>query len=961
MRRLFILIMLFVATQMAGANPIDSVRARVVARDFLTKIGAERLGFMTDGLVNASDASVFHNIYVFQGASGQGFVLVAADDRSYPILGYSITDPFSLQGMPEHIMEWLMNYENQIDMMLTIEPDTVGDFSVMEFPDEGGEDLILPSSVRPLIATKWDQGAYYNAMCPNYSIYSKCATGCVATATAQVMKYWNWPQHGIGNHSYNSPYGMLSADFENTTYDWQNMPISLNGSSMIPHIDAVATLIYHVGVALETNYGYSSTAYTNPNGAGLPSAQSVLIDHFGYSSVLGTILRSNYSDEAWCNVLRAELDQLRPIIYSGHGSGGGHSFIVDGYDENGLFHVNWGWSGRCDGYYMMGVLNPGLGGIGAGTIGAYNSNNKAIIGIMPENMMNSMTNITAVANNPDWGSVLGGGMYFPYSDNVTLTAVAEDDCRFVGWTDGVKVNPRSFMVTSIDQNFMAIFEKVEGDTLCYCMNDYALGMDFRHWGIRIPSSMISLGMELREVQAFLPSQGSYKIEIYNGYYPFPHLIYSQDIENFTPGTWNTFVLDAPVMLVGVENIWITIASPDAERPAACSAWGGNTEGQYCSNDGVRWYELGRAGSCMVRGIFYTPDDEEVEEPVVNPSVPGIGGVLVEIGSENSRQTDDVMPVCTNHKYSLVEVILKENELNGANEFGGISFYYNSNTPLTAKTNCKIYIQPVSVGQFWSEYNMENIYSSAVLVYEGSLNCESGWNRFDFTVPYTYNGQGDLMLIIADNSGKKQNNAQFKVESCSLYLTLSYHRESSADILNNAYWPSNAVKTRYAKRPVMKLWGVGSAEDSVDAITPINPGVSDDSSLFVVHDTVYLIDTIVCDTYTLSVACNDSSMGVCAGSGVFHKGSSVEIMAINFSGRRFVGWDDGSVENPRRLTVDSNMVVTAVFEPLIPDGGIGDEDDEEEVDEEIDDDDDGGDDDGDDEIDDDEVDDEIDGV
>lgn len=930
MKKLFVTLIMAVVVLAAVADPVGSSRAKVLALDYLKKVGPEGLVLASKGLVDVSDTTLFSNIFIFKGSDGQGFVLVGNDDGAYPVLGYSCTGVFATVMMPEHIREWLWNYNNQLDTIRAYNLSLVSATSLVgddDGPESDPQDLILPPHVRPLLTTTWNQSPYYNAMCPDYSIYSKCVAGCVATATAQIMKYWNWPERGEGSHSYNTSYGTLSADFGNTVYDWQNMPNVLNGNSLPVQVGAVATLIYHIGVALETAYGTTSTAYTNPNSAGMPSAESVLKTYFGYSPNLGTLVRSGYTDGDWCALLQNELNARRPILYSGHGSGGGHSFVMDGYDENGMFHINWGWGGYCDGYYQVGALNPGTGGIGSGSLGSYNSSNKAIVGIEPVNNAGSTANITASANNPDWGRVTGAGQYVAYSDNVTLTAIANPGCRFVGWSDGISANPRTFLATNNDENYIALFTQVGGDTLYYCLKTKSVDLDFRHWGIRIPSTMIAPGQELQQVQAFISSPGTYQIQIYNGYYPFPHLIYSQDIYSYTVGRWNTYMLNEPLQLTGVENIWITIASADAVNPTACSAWSGNTEAQYCSYDGVRWHELGRSGSCMVKGIFYTP---EVVDPLptIDPTPGPTGGVVLEIGSENSSQTESVMPVCTNHKYSLVQIILKASELNGAHDLGGISFYYNSNTPLTAKTNCNIYITPFADPQFWSVYNYQQLNSSAVLVYSGPLNCQKGWNRFDFSTPYSYNGNGNLVVIIEDNSGGKQNNALFKVESCSTHLALAYHREGSGGIINNPYWP-DATKGYYTKRPVMKLYGVGSGENIVP--DPPAPGLED--TLFV-HDTVYYIDTVECAGYTLTVRSNDSTMGMCISGGVFKKGATVELMAMPFPGWRFVGWSDGGVDNPRRITIFQDTEITGNFEPLILDGDdIDDEEPPDDLDDE----------------------------
>ncbi len=201
---------------------------------------------------------------------------------------------------------------------------------------------------------------------------------------AQVMKYWNYPTNGTGSHSYNHPtYGTLSADFGNTTYDWDNMLNVYTSSATQQQKDAVATLMYHCGVAVEMYYGIEeSSAY-------LFWLEDNLINFFGYNpTTIQHLDRSNYSNTEWENILKAELDAGRPILYSGDNGStdveniSSHEFICDGYDANDYFHINWGWGGDCDGFFLIDDLAPGSGGIGGGMYD-YRYYQTAIIGVQP--------------------------------------------------------------------------------------------------------------------------------------------------------------------------------------------------------------------------------------------------------------------------------------------------------------------------------------------------------------------------------------------------------------------------------------------------------------------------------------------------------------------------------------------------------------------------------------------------
>jgi hypothetical protein len=165
------------------------------------------------------------------------------------------------------------------------------------------------------------------------------------------MHYWKYPTTGWGSHSYSNAGVTLSADFGNTTYDWDHMPDSLTESSSDAEVNAVATLLYHCGVSVDMYYTQ------NGSGANTKDVPNAMVRYFSYSKQIHWEKRSTYNDEEWLALLKGNLDLLQPVYYNGSGNHGGHAFVCDGYDSNDLLHFNWGW-GVANGYFSLGNLNP---------------------------------------------------------------------------------------------------------------------------------------------------------------------------------------------------------------------------------------------------------------------------------------------------------------------------------------------------------------------------------------------------------------------------------------------------------------------------------------------------------------------------------------------------------------------------------------------------------------------------
>jgi len=312
--------------------------------------------YVTDCISEKGDMEVLIFIFNFYPS---GFVMVAAEDQVFPVLGYSFEQIYSQENHPIQFDAMMNSFKEQIIYArgnnLSATKEIENRWQRLSKAPEDFEKLRNIRNVSPLISTNWDQDYPWNQYCPYDPAGpgNHAYAGCVAVSMAQVMKYWSHPDQGTGSHSYyHSNYGWISADFGATTYDWSNMPNNYA-------TDATKTLLFHCGVAVEMDYGpYGSGAWV---GQYYPSALSSLETYFGYDLSANFKLKSSYSTSVWESMLRTELDNGRPLIYRGYDSGGssGHAFNIDGYQGTNYFHLNWGWSGYYNGYYYISNLNPG--------------------------------------------------------------------------------------------------------------------------------------------------------------------------------------------------------------------------------------------------------------------------------------------------------------------------------------------------------------------------------------------------------------------------------------------------------------------------------------------------------------------------------------------------------------------------------------------------------------------------
>lgn len=344
-RNLLVILTLLLGITAMQAKPVDVATAQRLGQNFMQSktLFAKTASQQIDLAYTLRAANGLVTAYVFN--LDEGFVIVSADNCYHPILGYSYEGQFDYDTAPDGLRFMLGELSNDIARCvgenIPMTSQVVCEWKNLEATGQLHPEKSIPV-IDMLVQQRWDQGNPYNMYVP-----SGCPTGCVATAMAQLMKYWEWPVTGTGSHSYQWNGQTLSADFGATTYEWDNMVDNYAIGNITPEQkQAVATLMWHCGVAVNMNY--------EPDGSGAFSADVPIAinQYFSYSEHSTHISRSGSYDD-WIALLKTNIDQYIPIYYSGQSSEGGHAFICDGYDTDGLFHFNWGWGGAYNNFILI--------------------------------------------------------------------------------------------------------------------------------------------------------------------------------------------------------------------------------------------------------------------------------------------------------------------------------------------------------------------------------------------------------------------------------------------------------------------------------------------------------------------------------------------------------------------------------------------------------------------------------
>ena len=291
-------------------------------------------------------------IYVFNGKAEDGFVLVSAEDNARAVLGYADQGKFDPQDIPSNMQVWLQMYTEELA------------YAALMPQSSANKDKELGSqypTIEPLLDnTQWGQGKPYNNHCPIID-GERSVAGCVATAISQIMYIHKYPETGRGKHSYRMRNGIeVSADFSQATYDWDNMLPQYKGNTYTTEqADAVAELMFHVGVA--SNMQYSPSASGSSSGIALQG----LNRYFGYDAGIIPLPKDYMPENKVLEGIATDLKAGRPVYISAYTTNyEGHAFVCDGMQSNGYLHINWGWTGTSDGYYSISALDPGQHGTG---------------------------------------------------------------------------------------------------------------------------------------------------------------------------------------------------------------------------------------------------------------------------------------------------------------------------------------------------------------------------------------------------------------------------------------------------------------------------------------------------------------------------------------------------------------------------------------------------------------------
>lgn len=351
-------------------------------------------------------------MHVFNYKNG-GFVIVSSDKRSVPVLAYSFDTHFDIDNIAPATSDWISSLSKQIEEIVENNYQSTDDIEQMWLNYKNNQFEKSYKGVDKLLETRWNQNYPYNYFCPQHPAGpgGRVYAGCVATAMAQIMKFYDYPEKG--RHSAEYFWGQwLEVDFSETYYAWDEMTPTINSLSR----DAIAELMFHCGVSVNMNYDYTGS------GSSILNSYYAMRHYFQYRSGMEHLEMHQFEIPEWQFVLRNDLDQGRPILYRGvSDQGDGHAYVVDGYQNDDFFHFNWGWGGSADGFYYLDEVNPQT---------LFPWNQAAVVNITP-GYADYCSNV--VMTQPAWTFNDGSGpnLYFKDTDCEWLISIDADTCDFI--------------------------------------------------------------------------------------------------------------------------------------------------------------------------------------------------------------------------------------------------------------------------------------------------------------------------------------------------------------------------------------------------------------------------------------------------------------------------------------------------------------------------------------------------
>lgn len=395
MKRKTFLFICLLFTMLVSAGNVTTEQAEQIATQFLNKhlrTGARwDMKIAQKQSLSLNDAADVTAYYVFNVGNNEGFVMVSGSDLAPQVLAYADHGKFEKESIPANMQAWLQSYSDQISYL----EQTGG-------KNEAPRQTIQRNAVSPLLTSTWGQESPYWNMCPvDPTTNQLCYTGCVATALAQVINYHKYPSQTIAAiPAYTTETRSISMpEIGVTTIDWDNMLDTYNGYETTENKNAVAQLMLLCGQAVAMDYTSAAS------GSSTQACAKALKSYFGFDASVRALERYAFSTTTWEQIIYDELAASRPVLYGGSSLGGGHEFVIDGYSTDGLFHVNWGWNGSCDGYFLLSVLNPyNNSGAGASsTKDGYSIEQDAVIGIKhgTDEVISERFSVVSISNTGD--------------------------------------------------------------------------------------------------------------------------------------------------------------------------------------------------------------------------------------------------------------------------------------------------------------------------------------------------------------------------------------------------------------------------------------------------------------------------------------------------------------------------------------------------------------------------------
>lgn len=972
-KHLPILLLALIAPWMANANPVDQETAREVALKYVNAKaqtplrGANDLQLVTTYHINRGDEA-FH---IFN--TPNGFVIVSADDCATPILGYSDEGQFDTDNIPIQLQEILQSFVEQIEYGIEnhVENETIAERWARVKTTGRLTNNRSDAVVGPLVTALWDQGCYYNAMCPeNVGPCGHAYVGCVAVAMGMIMHYWGFPLHGGDSHSYiDVDNNYHRANTGATTYDWGNMPNELTYNSTQVEIDAVSTLLWQVGVAGRSQYhetGTSGDPLGLLNGSTVGANQNGVVQTcFGYSDTRCES-KSNFDEETWLNMMKTNLDDVGPIFILGGESASSissHAYVCDGYDSEDLFHINYGWGGAGNGYYAIDALP------------FYNYNITAWFDIHPSCENNSYQ-ITVSSSSSDAGTVYGSGTY-DCGTGCTLVAEPSDGYIFDHWTkDGQVVSfisPSTIVVTE-NAEYVAHFEPIsEGvligdptysnEALPFAANQYSLTQQiYTADELNMEACEISSISFYYNQEAITHNLAIYLVNTEKTVFENESdwinvteadLVFSGEVRLSAGARWNTITFGKPFNYDGSSNLALIVN--DSTGHVAFSGYGRtfNCEGvQAIAAIGYR-NPFDPTSPSNYTGVLVPNEKNQIIFGILNDD-------CIMIGEENIG-THQYIPSCSKSLYTLSEQIYTAEELGSAGFITNIAFFNAEKYDYTR--NFDMYLAHTEKNVFNNDTDWIAI-TEADKVFSGNVTMiANDWTTITLNAPFVYNGTSNLALIMDDNSGysssgtfmacrvfNAQGNQTISVnggvtnyDPCApLDYSGTLYSEKNQILVTKMAAPDGPFNITVTASPVQGGTVSGGGEFSFGESCTVTATPADGfvftnwtvngnvvsttaSYTFYVGSDMNLVANFDVG-FTITVVSANTEQGSVSGDGVFASGQTCTVTAMPADGYRFIHWTIGgdvvSTDASYSFIVSNDISLVAHFAEgmIIGDGG-----------------------------------------